>query len=77
MKFKILTVVNINIMALWDVTLCSLADGCLCFGYHAALILRVRWRQQVSEKQYTFTQCKASYLIRLYSWSRKDRLLKC
>jgi len=45
MKFKILAVVNINIMALWDVTPCSLADGCLCFGDHAASILRVRWRQ--------------------------------
>jgi len=77
MKFKFLTVVNINVMALWDVTPCSLADGCLCFGDHAASTLRVRWRQQVSEKQYTFTQCKASYLIRLHSWSRKDRLLKC
>jgi hypothetical protein len=77
MGFKILTVFNIQIMALWDVTPCSLADGCHWFGDHAASVLRVGWSQQVSEKQFKFTRCVASYLIRLYLWSRTDRLLKC
>ena len=43
-------------MVWWDVTPCSLTDGCHCFGDHVASVLRVRWRQQVSENQYIFTK---------------------
>jgi hypothetical protein len=59
-------------MALWDVTPCSLVDGYHCFGDCAVSVMRIRWRQQVSEERYTVTKV---YGI-ISRKSRNDKLLK-